>query len=176
MTLGNRQNSDPEAHTLGSDVLAREALLAANVNPKTGLATDYLNHFNEVIMLMEMLPDMPDCAEDVLEWAPCGYCTHFEKSGLKDIDVVILAYHAVPKEIKALFETLVIQIDAAVEQAQNLLRGGVTDEVVQQVALLASEDIKPLIAAASGAINGSDESEEDYVDESVQAEVDALFD
>ena len=44
---------------------ARAALLsAANINPRTGLATDYLNHFNEAVMLLEMVPDMPECAED----------------------------------------------------------------------------------------------------------------
>ena len=30
-------------------------LADANINPVTGLATDYLNHFNEAIMLLEML-------------------------------------------------------------------------------------------------------------------------
>ena len=53
---------------LGAGELAAERLEQANINPQTGLATDYLNHFNEVMMLLEMLPDMPDCAEDVLEW------------------------------------------------------------------------------------------------------------
>ena len=46
---------------------ARAARLrAANINPHTGLATDYLNHFNEAVMLLEMVPDMPECAEDFL--------------------------------------------------------------------------------------------------------------
>jgi len=39
----------------------------------TGLATDYLNHFNEAIMLLEMIPDMPECAEDFLQWRPLSY-------------------------------------------------------------------------------------------------------
>ena len=44
----------------GPDEEARAARLrAANINPRTGLATDYLNHFNEAIMLLEMIPDMP---------------------------------------------------------------------------------------------------------------------
>ena len=30
------------------------------INSQTLLATDYLNHFNEVVMLLEMIPDMPD--------------------------------------------------------------------------------------------------------------------
>jgi len=45
-------------------------LRAANINPRTGLATDYLNHFNEAIMLLEMVPAMPECAEDFLTWYP----------------------------------------------------------------------------------------------------------
>ena len=49
------------------DEEARAAQLrAANINPRTGLATDYLNHFNEAIMLLEMITDMPECAEDFL--------------------------------------------------------------------------------------------------------------
>jgi len=44
---------------------ARAAVLrAANINPPTGLATDYLNHFSEAVMLLEMVPVMPECAED----------------------------------------------------------------------------------------------------------------
>src|SRR5262249_13363385 len=46
-------------------------LRAANINPRTGLATDYLNHFNEAVMLLEMVPDMPECAEDFLHWHRC---------------------------------------------------------------------------------------------------------
>jgi hypothetical protein len=36
-------------------------LVGANINPTTWLATDYLNHFNEAIMLLEMLPCAPEC-------------------------------------------------------------------------------------------------------------------
>ena len=45
-------------------------LAAANINPVTGLASDYLNHFNEAIMLLEMLAAMPDCVDDFLAWQP----------------------------------------------------------------------------------------------------------
>src|SRR6516225_7897250 len=54
-----------------SDADARSAeLRAANINPRTGLATDYLNHFNQAVMLLDMIPDMPECAEDFLQWQP----------------------------------------------------------------------------------------------------------
>src|SRR3546814_6668569 len=38
-----------------------------NINQNTLLATDYLNHFNEIIMLLEMLPSMPECYGDAAE-------------------------------------------------------------------------------------------------------------
>jgi hypothetical protein len=40
----------PAAHRK-IDAAHAAVLKAANINPKTGLATDYLNHFNEAIML-----------------------------------------------------------------------------------------------------------------------------
>jgi hypothetical protein len=161
---------------LGHGALMRSALIAANINPETGLATDYLNHFNEVVMLMEMLPAMPDCAEDVLDWEPLDYCGHFEKSGLKDVDVILNAYQAVPKAVKAHFETLIFQIDGEVVRAQHLLREAITPELAEQIAKMATEEIKPLIVAAGGAIHGEIESESEYVDEGAQADIDALFD
>ena len=48
-------------------------LAAANINPQTGLATDYLNHFNEAVMLLDMIPDVPDCVQDFMEWRPLAY-------------------------------------------------------------------------------------------------------
>src|SRR5512132_2018096 len=77
----------------GPDEEARAARLrAANINPRTGLATDYLNHFNEAIMLLEMIPDMPECADDFLEWHPRTYREHFEASNLKARDLTISVY------------------------------------------------------------------------------------
>ena len=48
-----------------------------NINPVTGLSTDYLNHFTEAIMLLELLPADPDCVADFLEWEPKDYRAHF---------------------------------------------------------------------------------------------------
>ena len=78
---------------------ARAAQLrAANINPRTGLATDYLNHFNEAIMLLEMVPDMPECAEDFLGWQPLSYAEHFTASNFKARDLAIEAYESADPE------------------------------------------------------------------------------
>jgi hypothetical protein len=70
------------------------ALRAANINPQTGLATDYLNHFNEAIMLLEMIPDIPECADDFLAWSPLSYAEHFWASNFKARDLAIEAYES----------------------------------------------------------------------------------
>src|SRR5438067_10819576 len=74
------------------DQARAEQLRAANINPRTGLATDYLNHFNEAVMLLEMVPDMPECAEDFLTWTPLSYAEHFWASNFKARDLAIEAY------------------------------------------------------------------------------------
>ena len=62
-----------------AEVLDKEMLADANINPDTGLATDYLNHYNEVAMLIDMLESMPDVAEDILDWRPITYAEHFPR-------------------------------------------------------------------------------------------------
>ena len=59
--------------------VAADAPGHGNINPATGLATDYLNHFNEAIMLLDMLSKLPGLprrlprlAADELSRAFCG--------------------------------------------------------------------------------------------------------
>src|ERR1051326_4470707 len=86
---------------------ARAAQLrAANINPRTGLATDYLNHFNEAIMLLEMIPDMPECADDFLQWRPLSYAEHFIASNFQARDLAVSAYEAADPEIRAEFDQI----------------------------------------------------------------------
>src|ERR1700680_1844608 len=88
------------------DEAARAALLqAANINPRTGLATDYLNHFNEAVMLLEMVPDMPECAEDFLDWHPLSYGEDFTASNFKARDLAIAAYDSADARIRTEFDT-----------------------------------------------------------------------
>src|SRR6201997_2336450 len=89
----------------GEEARAAE-LRAANINPRTGLATDYLNHFNEAIMLLEMIPDMPECAEDFLGWRPLSYRDHFTASHFKARDLAIEAYDSADAGIRTAFDNI----------------------------------------------------------------------
>ena len=82
-------------------VLSAAALSAANINPQTRLATDYMNHFNEAIMLLEMIPAMPECADDFLMWEPVTYPEHFLQSNFKGRELAIAAYEAADPDIRS---------------------------------------------------------------------------
>lgn len=168
------ESDDP---VLGAGILAADRLERANINPTTGLATDYLNHFNEVVMLLEMLPAMPDCAEDVLEWEPIDYESHFENSTFSEKQLAVTAYHAAPVQLRTHLEAHVAQIDAAVLAAQDKLRTAPDPSLVAaEIAETATNVIKPLISVASGVIHGHVEPVEESLEgEAAQAEIDAMF-
>lgn len=162
---------------LGAGELAADRLEQANINAQTGLATDYLNHFNEVMMLLEMLPAMPDCAEDVLEWEPLDYVGHFENSTFKDKNLAIQAYHAAPAKLRNHLEVQVKEINALVGRIQDQLRQAPDAATVAvEIAEVATHEIKPLISIAGAVIHGHVEPEAtQHEGDGAQAEIDALF-
>lgn len=155
-----------------------DLLAAANINPTTRLATDYLNHFNDVVMMLELVPDMPDCAEDVIGWAPKSYDDYFRGSHFRERDLAVAAYHAADPDIRAEFDATVTHLDCAMAEALELIeRQDPTEPVVaHRLRLLVDERLKPLIAAASGIVNGAPSVHSPVPDESdAQAAVDELF-
>src|ERR1700704_5704640 len=105
---------------------ARAAVLrAANINPRTGLATDYLNHFNEAIMLLEMIPDMPECAEDFLTWTPLSYAEHFWASNFKARDLAIEAYEL--SDAKVEFDNITASMTSILTAVGTAMREATQD-------------------------------------------------
>jgi hypothetical protein len=155
-------------------------LAQANINPITRLATDYLNHFNEVIMALEMLPSMPEFVEDVLSWRPKTYVEHFAGSHFKERDLAIAAYEAAAPPIKERIDDLAHTMNKILVATRDALAGGLTPEGAGRLGAQAAAWLKPLVAQAGGVINGEhihfveDEDEPD-TDAPPQAVVDALF-
>jgi hypothetical protein len=134
---------------------ARSAeLQAANINPITGLATDYLNHFNEAIMLLEMVPDMPDCAEDFLAWRPLSYPEHFKVSNFKARDLAIEAYEAAEPGIRAEFDEVTATMTSILDAVAAAMREATQDETRATLAEQATGWIRPLVMLAGGIVNG----------------------
>ena len=139
---------------------ARAAVLrAANINPRTGLATDYLNHFNEAIMLLEMIPDMPECAEDFLTWTPLSYAEHFWASNFKARDLAIEAYELADPRIRAEFDNLASTMTSILTAVGTAMREARQDKTRATLAEQATGWVKPLVALAGGIINGASEAD-----------------
>lgn len=170
-------------------------LSASNINPVSFLATDYLNHYNEIVMLLEMVPDMPDMLEDVLDWAPKSYPDHFMESGFAARELAVEAYENAPTPYRDQFDAFVAEIDLLLTstlyglQAVGVVERGfsmaartlLVGRIAQAQALMGrlngvihgkiDHDISTLNAQIS--VNNADEEEEEMQS---QEDIDALFD
>src|SRR5437763_6066040 len=126
------------------DEARAEQLRAANINPRTGLATDYLNHFNEAIMLLEMVPDMPECAEDFLTWSPLSYAEHFWASNFKARDLAIEAYEL--SDAKVEFDNIAATMTSILTAVGTAMREAKQDKTRATLAEQATAWVKPLVA------------------------------
>jgi hypothetical protein len=147
----------------GIDEARAAELRAANINPRTGLATDYLNHFNEAIMLLEMIPDMPECAEDFLSWRPLSYREHFAASNFKARELAIAAYDSADEHIRAEFDNITSAMTSILTAVSAAMRDVNQDKTRATLAERATGWVKPLVATAGGIINGGAEADVDYI-------------
>jgi hypothetical protein len=147
----------------GLDGARAAELRAANINPRTGLATDYLNHFNEAIMLLEMIPDLPECAEDFLQWRPLSYREHFTASNFKARDLAIEAYECADEAIRAEFDDITNAMTSILTAVGAAMRDVRQDTTRATLAERATCWVKPLVATAGGIINGGTEADVDYI-------------
>jgi hypothetical protein len=155
-----RSDHSPPPTSAAPNPAARVAeLKAANINPQTGLATDYLNHFNEAIMLLEMIPDMPECSEDFLQWYPLSYAEHFTASNFKARDLAISAYESADPDVRAEFDQMTETMTSILSEVGAAMREAAQDATKAKLAEEAIGWLKPLVAAAGGVINGGYEAD-----------------
>ena len=164
-----------------------------NINPRTLLATDYLNHFNEIHMLLGMVSEMPDCIEDIIEWKAISYQEHFKHSVFRDKDLAIAAYEHSPKKYRVPFEKCIVEMDELLSKTIMSVEGALENQNINQLNLLVgdySPKMKNLIEECSAIINSREitseqaviddyfgnEAENDHSDENAQNAIDTLFD
>lgn len=135
----------------------RAKALGTNVNAVSLLATDYLNHFNEALMLAELVVDMPDMLEDFKEWSPKHYKDHFRESGVADRELAIEAYDVAPREYRDPFDSTVIKLNKQITILQKKLeqdKENLSDHEKNEFLSAKCQLIRGLIDRAGGVING----------------------
>lgn len=159
----------------------RSHIPGTNINESTLLASDYLNHFHELVMLLEALSSEPEgFSEDLLSWRPLTYEEHFTQSGFRDKNLAIAAYRRAPPKVRARFDeavarlhgealTLVAAVGAALNSGRSL----------DQACLDAAARLRILIDEANAIANGEIPAErgdsEGQAEVNNQAAIDALF-
>jgi hypothetical protein len=159
----------------------RSHIPGTNINESTLLASDYLNHFHELVMLLEALSSEPEgFSDDLLSWRPLTYEEHFSQSGFRDKNLAIAAYRRAPPRVRARFDEAVARLHgealtlvATVGAELNSGRG------LDKTCLDAAARLRILIDEANAIANGEIPAErgenEEQGEVSSQAAIDALF-
>ena len=162
----------PTAAASDADIAAfRDRVHGTNISETTLLATDYLNHFNEIIMLLEMIPDMPEMLEEAKTWQPKTYVEHFESSSCPFRELAIELYPHVPARYLEPFETTVLQLQAVIDGTLRHAALALTRDdarALRQKITIALDPMHRLVDIAGSIIHGSDKALR-------QDEIDALL-
>lgn len=146
-------------------------LKAANINPATGLATDYLNHYNEIAMTIANLGVLPEMREAVLDWRPVAYAAHFIRTRYADGGLAVAGYITAPRDVKAQFLAARDSLDARLADLQRRLE---SDDGSAEALSAEADAIFADIARLGGIINGGQSAS--LLERSAeQALVDSLF-
>lgn len=168
---------DDSADDSASDALdeLRLRVRGSNINEKTLLATDYLNHFNEFVMLLDLVPDMPDCLEDAQAWEPKDYKDHFRDSLFSDKDLAIEAYDLSPMEYRRQFETTITMINSLIPQVLTKIKGAVDSGDTERMKFECDKTstlLQGLMDVVSAIINGENPTiNQDGIDALLEGQV-----
>lgn len=160
-----------------------------NVNSATLLTTDYLNHFNEIIMLLELVPSAPtQFASELAEWQHESYEEHFTHSGFRDKELAIIGYRNAPEEVRHAFDSSVADLETEMVMLLQKVQEKIDAGDTEGLTILCNEAVPRLqdfIQITAGIVNGSVPDGPEPVETgsasndepaSAQSAVDALFD
>jgi hypothetical protein len=150
---------DQAAQAPGDPDAMHQRVRGTNICEKTLLATDYLNHFNEIIMIFDFCDQMPEFVDEARVWRLKSYEEHFRMSGLSYGELAAEAYqHAPPrfrKPFDATIEMITLVVRRTIAQIVEQVDGGDlsgTRSVIQSAAPV----LKRLSEIAGNIINGND--------------------
>jgi hypothetical protein len=149
----------------------RERVAGTTIDERTLLSTDYFNSFNEVVMLLGMVADMPEVIDDIRAWKFRTYEEHFRESGLPFAALAIEAYAEAPADIRNRFESTICELHKTIEEARRMIGPAASPDEQKKFQINAkhySTFLQSLIEIGSGIVHTADMK----ID---QSSVDAMF-
>ncbi len=101
-----------------------EQLKQANhlVNPSSEIANDFLNQYNEILLLVENLPILlPEMIDELLAWKPRTYEDYFRTSPLTGGHLAIEIYQALDNAFRQEFEAQIAKINVLANKAIHVI-------------------------------------------------------
>lgn len=128
------------------------------VHPETGLANDYLNIFNELVMLLEVLPSVPDFRDEVFRWKPVSYIEYFNQSPLPNRQRALECYSALDAGLRARFDKKVADLNAVAVASVKRLHQIVSREpkAVDKECGTAAARLRALLDEAARIVNNGE--------------------
>lgn len=137
-----------------------EAQAAALVNPKSGIANDYLNHFNEVFLMIENLPVLlPEMVDELMEWKPVSYTDYFKNSPLPAGAETLKIYEALDPSFRSDFEAMIELLDRIVLSSVELISshrlpdGSIEPDTVAEMCEKYAGDLRAVLDRAADLVN-----------------------
>jgi len=141
---------------------------------KAGLSTDYLNHYSEVLMLIELAAFDETVVEELSHWRPIGYRDYFLRSPLRRAASAIAAYDALDAGPRTAFEQTIQALDKLAQGAILALQPPCHPQNVIVIGEVIGPGIRRLIDRAAAFLN-SDGSAGCTADDDPQAFVDQVI-
>jgi hypothetical protein len=139
------------------------------------LSTDYLNRYNEALMLIEMAAFDISLVEDLKAWKAFSYVEHFQAAQLRCAPGALIAYEALSPNAKGAFNSLCIAMDQLVKTVVNALNELRDPADAVFIVDIAVGSFKSMLSRATAFINTNGDMAAAAFDEgSVQETVDAL--
>ncbi len=164
--IANHADAQPQDADVSEGELHARA--HALVNPASGLANDYLNLFNEVVMLIEQLPQMPELMDDLIAWRPTTYVEYFNRSNLPGRETTLDIYNGLDARLRRKFEDVVAELDRVATGAvvsirrHHRLKGANDNDMLMQMCERSGENLRGILKRAVEIVNyGQGEADED---------------
>lgn len=131
------------------------ASLAAGPADRDGLSTDYLNHFSEILMLIEMASFDEGIVAELSAWRPISYRDYFLKSPLRRAAAAIEAYDALSVAHRTSFEQTIEALDKLASAAILALQPPCHPQNVVLIGEVIGPGIRRLIDRAAAFLNSN---------------------
>lgn len=132
--------------------------LVSGIDEATGFASDFLNQFNEVVMLLDCIATGDGYAvDDLLEWRPRGYAAHFAAGRLAGRMRIVRAYRMAPGSARQRLDSMARELSAVVMAGGRFIaacRRARADDSIAPLARHLASDVRRRLAALDSLVHG----------------------